>query len=70
LYKSENSTTLFNYNNAKGKSRFRVDVAKGKVKYPDGKTGFLSGKELNGLHYLLVNLIPEEIYIGSSLLVL
>ena len=51
LYKSENSTTLFNYNNAAGKSRFRIDVAKGKVKYPGGKTGFLSGKELNGLHY-------------------
>ena len=51
LYKSKNSTTLFNYNNATGKSRFRIDVAKGKVKYPGGKTGFLSGKELNGLHY-------------------
>ena len=51
LYKSENSTTLFNYNNAAGKSRFRIDVAKGKVKYPGGKTGFLSGQELNGLHY-------------------
>ena len=50
LYKSENSTTLFNYNNAAGKSRFRIDVAKGKVKYPGGKTGFFIGKELNGLH--------------------
>ena len=51
LYKSKNSTTLLNYKNAAGKSRFRIDVAKGKVKYPGGKTGFLSGKELNGLHY-------------------
>ena len=51
MYKSENSTTLFNYNNAAGKSRFRIDVSKGKIKYPRGKTGFLSGKELNGVHY-------------------
>lgn len=51
LYKSENSTTLFNYKNAAGKSKFIIDVAKGKVKYPGGKTGFLSGKELYGLHY-------------------
>ena len=29
--------------------KFRIDVAK--VKYPIGKTGFLSGKELNGFHY-------------------
>ena len=51
FYKSEKSTTLFNYNNVAGKSRFRIDVGKGKVKYPGGKTGFLNGKELNGLHY-------------------
>ena len=51
LYKSDNSTTLFNYNNAAGKSRFRIDVATGKVRYRGNKPGFLSGKELNGLHY-------------------
>jgi hypothetical protein len=51
LYKSENSTTLFNYNNTAGKSRFRIDVANGKVRYRGNKPGFLSGQELNGLHY-------------------
>ena len=35
--------------NVAEKIKFRIDVAK--VKYPSGKTGFLSGKKLNGLHY-------------------
>ena len=35
--------------NVAEKTKFRIDVAK--VKYPIGKTGFLSGKKLNGLHY-------------------
>ena len=50
-YKTKDSTTLFNLNNAKGKSIFRIDIAKGTVKYYRGAEGFLKGQNLMGLHF-------------------
>ena len=37
--------------NVAEKIKFRIDVVKDKFKYSGCKTGFLSGKKLNGLHY-------------------